>query len=139
MRLITSSIFFNFSVYGTKRLGEIYEPISLKAVLIFPKNFLDFRLDTTEKHGLIKLRSYNNENYAFIVLSDYQLTFHEEGPFFIIIIQLLVFLGIWKLKMEKNGQRNFSNKFLKNKNHLFCNSCCFLFSGFFFWFFFFHF
>ena len=35
------------------------ESISVKTVLIFPKNFLDFKFDMIEKNGIINLSSYN--------------------------------------------------------------------------------
>ena len=41
----------------------------------FSKNFLDFELDTIEKQGIINLCRYNNECYAFVVLSDSEVTF----------------------------------------------------------------
>ena len=39
-----------------------YGLITLKVVLIFPKNFLDFRLDMIEKQGII---SFSSMSYAF--------------------------------------------------------------------------
>ena len=36
-----------------------FSAIPLKAVLIFPKNFLDFELDTVENQGIINLSSYS--------------------------------------------------------------------------------
>ena len=43
--------------------------ISPKAVMIFPKNFLDFRSDTTETHGIINLSSNISKSYAFLCCS----------------------------------------------------------------------
>ena len=53
--------------------------ISPKAVLIFPKNFLDFRSDTVEKQGIIKLSSYSGKIYTSVVLSNSEVTFLGEG------------------------------------------------------------
>ena len=38
--------------------------IPLKAVQVFPKNFLDFELDTIEKQVIINLSSYNSKSYT---------------------------------------------------------------------------
>ena len=59
-------------------------PISLKTLLIFLNNFLYFRFDKIEKHGIINLSSYNSKRNAFIVLSDSKITFlrvDEEAVF----------------------------------------------------------
>ena len=53
--------------------------ITLKAILIFPKNFLDFGLDTIKKQCIINLSSYSSKSYAFVVLGDSEVTFLEEG------------------------------------------------------------
>ena len=44
--------------------------ISSKTILIFPKNFLNHRLDTIEKFGIINLNNYGSKSYASVVLSD---------------------------------------------------------------------
>ena len=49
--------------------------ISLKAVLLFLKNFLEFRLETTEKQGIINL---SRKSYASVVLSKSKVAFLEE-------------------------------------------------------------
>ena len=43
--------------------------ISLKTVLIFHKNFLNFRFDRIEKQCFINFSSYSN-SYTFVVLCD---------------------------------------------------------------------
>ena len=51
---------------------------SPKTVLIFPKNFLDFRFDTVEKESIINLNSYRSKSYATVVLNDSEINFFEE-------------------------------------------------------------
>ena len=41
--------------------------VFLKAILIFPKSFLDFRLDMIEKQSIINLSSYGSKSYASVV------------------------------------------------------------------------
>ena len=48
----------------------------MKAILIVPKNFLDFRSDTIEKQGIIN--SSSSDGYASVVLSDSKVAFQEE-------------------------------------------------------------
>ena len=94
-------LFHLSSVYGIKCLEEIYcynifckyifndstdwqnlwscGSISPKAVLIFPKNFLDSRSDTIDKQGIINFSSYNSNSYAFLILSDSKVNFLGEG------------------------------------------------------------
>ncbi len=71
---------FDYSTESKNQL--VYRSISPKAVLIFPKNFLGFRLDTIEQRGFLKLSNYNSNSYAFVVLSDSEVTSLEEarGP-----------------------------------------------------------
>ena len=52
-----------------------YILISLKTVLIFPKNFLDLRFDTVEKQDII---NFSSKSYASIVLFNSEVTFLEE-------------------------------------------------------------
>ena len=49
-----------------------FEVILSKAVLIFPKNFFNFRSDTTEKQGIIDLCS---KSYAFVGLNYSEVAF----------------------------------------------------------------
>ena len=53
--------------------------ISLKAILIFPKNFLDFKSDLIDKQGIINLSSHSSKNYASVVLHHSELTPLGEG------------------------------------------------------------
>ena len=53
--------------------------ISLKTILIFPKNFLVFRSDIIKKQGIINLSSYNSKSNASLVLSDSKVAFLREG------------------------------------------------------------
>ena len=53
--------------------------ISLKVVQTFSKNFLDFRLNTIEKQGIINLISSSSKPNASIVLSDSEATFLWNG------------------------------------------------------------
>ena len=54
--------------------------ISSKAVLSFPKNFLNFRSDMIKKQGRIKknLSKYSNKSYIFVVLCDPVVVFFEK-------------------------------------------------------------
>ena len=52
--------------------------ISLKIILIFPKNFLHFRLNMIEELGIINLSSYSVESYTYLVLSDSEVRFLQE-------------------------------------------------------------
>ncbi len=47
--------------------------ISLKNILIFPKNFVRFSLDTNEKQSVIKFNC-RSKGFAFVVLSDFAVT-----------------------------------------------------------------
>ena len=49
--------------------------ISPETILIFPKNFLNFRFDTVEKLSIINLSSYRSKSYASVVLGDSEVTF----------------------------------------------------------------
>ena len=53
-------------------------PISTKAILSFPKNFLNFRSYTIEENGIINLCSNSSKNYATVVLRDFEVTFLGE-------------------------------------------------------------
>ena len=48
--------------------------ISPKAIPIFHKNFLDFRLDMIKKQSIINLISYSNKIYASVVLRDSEVS-----------------------------------------------------------------
>ena len=66
--------------------------MSPKAILIFPKIFLDFRSDTIEKPGIISPSNYENKSYASVVLSDSEVTFLGKGEFHILSNSLLCFI-----------------------------------------------
>ena len=68
---------FNDSLNCQNLLG--YWAISLKVVLIFPKNFLIFRIDIIEKQGVINLSSYSKKSFASIVLCGSKFVFLEKG------------------------------------------------------------
>ena len=92
------------TVYRIKCLGEVYKQlfcleifcmnsfddsvdcqnlwcgsISLKSILIFPKNFLNSRFDNVEKQSIINFSSYRSKYYATVVLDDSEATFLREG------------------------------------------------------------
>ena len=52
--------------------------ITPKAILIFPKNFLDFGLNTIKKQDIINLSSYRSKSYTSVVLSAIVLSWKEE-------------------------------------------------------------
>ena len=52
--------------------------IFLHVVLIFPKNFLGFKFDATEKQSIINISSYCNKNYVSVVLRNSEATFLVE-------------------------------------------------------------
>ena len=63
----------------------------MKVLLIFCKNFLDFGLDTVEKHG--NLSCDNSKSYASTVLHDSKAVFLGEGKVTIFrFISLLCFV-----------------------------------------------
>ena len=64
---IFSSYFFYDSIDGQNLWYS--ESIFQEAIQIFPKNFLNFKLETIEKHAIINLSSYSNKSYASIVFS----------------------------------------------------------------------
>ena len=70
-----ASRFFALTSSMIRRILKICNVISPQAILIFPKNFLDFRSDTIEKQGIINLSS---RNYASVLLSDFKFTFLGE-------------------------------------------------------------
>ena len=56
-----------------------FELISLKNIIIFPKNFLNFTSDTIEKCNIIKLNCNRNMHYVSVVLRDSKVTFLGDG------------------------------------------------------------
>ena len=73
----------------------------MQTVLIFPKNFLNFRFDMVEKQNIINFSSYRSKSYTYVVVGDFEVTFLREGedaafcPSFCCI---LFIYGIAKLK-----------------------------------------
>ena len=69
-----------------------FESIPQKTFLIYPENFLDFRLDMNENQGIINFSRYNSKSYASVVLRDSELTFFRERedvafcPFFFFVL-----------------------------------------------------
>ena len=68
----------------------------------FPKNFLNFRLDTNKKHGIINLSSNCNKSHASVVPNDSEVALLEEGenlsfqPFFSLVLlhnQIIMYLN----------------------------------------------
>ena len=60
--------FFSYSFDdSTDHQNQLYGSISIKAVLIFPINFLNFRSDKIEKLGVINLGIFSRRNYASVV------------------------------------------------------------------------
>ena len=51
--------------------------ISLKTVLIFPKNFLSFRFDSVEKQN--PLYSYRTKSYSLVVIDYFNVTFLSDA------------------------------------------------------------
>ena len=52
---------------------------SPKTVLIFPKNFLDFRSDTIEKQNVINLNGYGCKIYGSVAFGDSKVSSFGEG------------------------------------------------------------
>ena len=48
--------------------------ISLKTILIFPKNFLNFQMDMIEKQGIKNLSSYSSKSCSSVVLGDSEVS-----------------------------------------------------------------
>ena len=76
--------FFFFFFFCTNSFNELLDriwccgSISLKPVLIFPKNFLHFWFDAIEKQSIKNFSRYRRKSYASIVLDDSVVTFHGE-------------------------------------------------------------
>ena len=70
---------FNDSTDGQNLWG--YGTISSKAILIFPKNFLNFRSDMIEKRGIINVSSYRSKSYTSVVLCNSGVVCFREGRY----------------------------------------------------------
>ena len=68
--------------------------ISLRAILIFPKNFLNFRLNKIGKQDIINLSNNSSKSYAFVVLIDSKVTFigKEEDAAFCLFLFCVFFI-----------------------------------------------
>ena len=82
IKTLPQDIFCAYSFNGSTNSLNLksWVLISLKIVLIFPTNFLNFRLVKTDKPGVI-----NYSNYSMQVLSDSEITFLQETPQWCII------------------------------------------------------
>ena len=72
--------------------------VSLKIIMIFPKNFLDFRSDTVEKQSIINFISYRSKSYTFPVLGDSEVTFFREVNGMMQPLCLFMVLQNWRSK-----------------------------------------
>ena len=100
--------------------------ISLKTILIFPKNFCNFRLDMIEKLNIINLSSYSSKSYASLVLSNSEVTFLGKGRMQLFIYFILVFC----LNTLSHNQRDMLLKDISPRPVAFVSSSllvCFLF------------
>ena len=61
------------------RIWNSCESNSLKAVLIFPKNYHKFRSCTIEKPGIINFYIYSSKSYASVFISYSLVAFLQEG------------------------------------------------------------
>ena len=69
---------YSYVVSTNSHILWICGSINLDTVLIFRKNFLDFRLNMIEKKSIINLSSYSSKSYAPVVRNDSDLSFLEE-------------------------------------------------------------
>ncbi len=67
----------SFDDYDRVRICEVMDQF-LKNIPI-SKNFLNFSFDIVEKQNIINLSNYSHKSYIFVVLSDSQVAFLEEG------------------------------------------------------------
>ena len=51
-------------------ISEVADRFLRKSFLIFPRNFLRFRVDTIVKQDMINISSYSSESYGSVVLSE---------------------------------------------------------------------
>ena len=73
----------------------------MKTVLIFPKNFLNFRFDMVEKYSIVYFSSYRSKSYASAVLDDFEVTFlreEEDATFGTFLYCILFIYSIGKSK-----------------------------------------
>ena len=70
-------IFFEYFLDDSTDSQSIWRcwSISLKVVLIFPRNFLDSRSVTIEMKGIINLSSYSSNSNAYVVIKDSEVFF----------------------------------------------------------------
>ena len=66
----------------------------LKAIQIFPKNLLDFRLDMSETQNIINLSSNSNKVYESIILTDSEEAFlgERENAAFRSLLYFILFI-----------------------------------------------
>ena len=103
--------------------------IPLKAALIFPMNFLDFRLDIIEKQGIIILSRYRSKNYAFVVLRDSKVTLlRVREKYKLLSICLLHFVNRLHCIVGEVYCQSF---FFANFSVYFIKACCFSLYNFF--------
>ena len=69
---------------------RVWESISPKNILIFPEDFFDFKMDSTDKQSIINLWRYNSKGYASGVFREYQTCFYS---YFILISNIIC---IWQ-------------------------------------------
>ena len=58
------------------RLSEFM--ISTKAILFYPKNFLNFRFNAVELQSIVNFRRYGSKGYTLVVLGNSRVTFLGE-------------------------------------------------------------
>ena len=87
-----------FSMYSFDDLMNIqnlwrFRSISPKSVLILPKNFLNFRLDTIEKQGIINRSSYSSKSHVSeVFFYDSEITFLKEDTAFHLFLYWVLFI-----------------------------------------------
>ena len=60
------------------KIFDVVDRFLRKLFLFFRNNFLYFRLDRSEKQGVINLSSYSSNIYSAVVLSDSKIAFLEQ-------------------------------------------------------------
>ena len=60
-----------------KNLANLYKT-QTKAILVFPKNFLNFRFKVVEKQSIVNISRLGSTGYTPVVLGNSEVTFLEE-------------------------------------------------------------
>ena len=75
----------------------------MKTVLIFPKNFFNFRFDVIKKQSIKNLSRFRSKSYAFVVFGDSEeatfLSEEQDEPFLTIFQLCSVYIQRYKIEV----------------------------------------